>query len=520
MTNIKLEDLYLPKEESRHIIELLAKKRNIINYKTRSSDKLYNIFKKQSKNKKRIDDIREELKNSKYIISKSELKHIKKNLHNIEKQRKLSLKKNSKYLDELDKRILSLDKYSDDDDYDIENLFKISINKDYYKPKLNKSGCNNNYIEYRSEGDKLLTIEEYLDLIKPYLKELINDHKNKGEWKIQLTAQINFISLRPGSDETRVMHTENINEEFMNGSDTDEIIKELFKSFLKRYQENLQEKMKGSDFAFDGVNYLYYNLNKISISSGGSYIDSPKWLKDKKSTVNQKNNDNKCFQYAVILALNIDKINDHPERISKIKPFIDKYNWEDIDFPSTSKDWKTFELNNEVALNVLYVPHGTKKIEIAYKSKHNLTREMPTKNVEMPTKDNNIIKYNQGEKSIKLPFIVCGDLECFLEKMSTCCNTPEESSTTKINKHTSSGYSIFTHCSFDKSKNKLNYYRGEDCMTKVCKDLREHATKIINYEKKDTIPLTKKEEENYNNQKVCYICKKEFDKSDNKHHTV
>ena len=162
-------------------------------------------------------------------------------------------------------------------------------------------------------------------MIKPYLKELINDHKNKGEWKIQLTAHINFISLRPGSDETRVMHTKSI-------------IKELFKSFLQRYQENLQGKMKGSHFAFDGVNYLYYNFNKISISRGGLYTDSPKWLKDKKSTVNQKNNDNKCFQYAVTLALNIDKINDHPERTSKIKPFIEKYNWKDIDFPSTSKD--------------------------------------------------------------------------------------------------------------------------------------------------------------------------------------
>ena len=133
--------------------------------------------------------------------------------------------------------------------------------------------------------------------------------------------------------------------------------------------------MKGSDFAFDGVNYLYYDLNKISISKGGSYIDSPKWLKDKKSTINPKNNDYKSFQYAVTLALNLDKINKNSQRISKTKPFIEEYNWKDIDFPSTSKDWKKFELNNEVALNILYVPHNTKKIEIAYKSKHNLTRE-------------------------------------------------------------------------------------------------------------------------------------------------
>ena len=65
-------------------------------------------------------------------------------------------------------------------------------------------------------------------MIEPYLRELINYYKNKGEWKIQLTAQINSISLKPDSDETRVMHTRNDNEEFMNGRDTDEIIKELF----------------------------------------------------------------------------------------------------------------------------------------------------------------------------------------------------------------------------------------------------------------------------------------------------
>ena len=98
-------------------------------------------------------------------------------------------------------------------------------------------------------------------------------------------------------------------------SDTNEIINGLFESFLQKYKENLQEKMKGSDFEFDGVNFLYYDFNKISINRGGSYIDSPKWLKDKKSTINPKNNDHKCFQYVVTLALNLDKINNNPENI-------------------------------------------------------------------------------------------------------------------------------------------------------------------------------------------------------------
>ena len=121
------------------------------------------------------------------------------------------------------------------------------------------------------------------------------------------------------------------------GDDNDDIIEELFQSFIQKYEENLQNKMRGSDFEFDGVNFLYYDFNEISLNRGESYIYSPKWLKDKKSTINPKNKDDKCFQYAVTFALNIDNIDNHPERISKIKPFINQNNWKDIDFPPTNK---------------------------------------------------------------------------------------------------------------------------------------------------------------------------------------
>ena len=248
-------------------------------------------------------------------------------------------------------------------------MFKLSISEDYYKRTFVKSGYNNNYIQYESKGDKILTVKEYLGLIEPYLTDMINDYKSKGEWKIQLTAEINFTSLKPDSDETRIMHTKSDNTEIMIGSDTNEVIKEPFESFLQRYQEDLQGKMKGSEFEFDGVNLLYYDFNKISLNRGGSYIEPDKWIKDKKSTINPKNNDYKGFQYGVTVALNRDKINKHLQRVSKIKPFINQYNWNDIDFPSTSKDWKKFELNNEsIALNVLYVPHKTRKICLAYKT--------------------------------------------------------------------------------------------------------------------------------------------------------
>ena len=168
-----------------------------------------------------------------------------------------------------------MDKYHDYDDYeykgikDIKDLFKLSIDKDYYKPILVKSGYNGNYVQYESKGDKMLTLKEYLALIEKHIRELINYYKNKGEWKLQLIAEINFISLKPGSDETRIMHTRSDNKEFMNGDDTDEIIKGLFESFLQKYEEHLQNKMKGSEFVFDGVNFLYYDFNKISLNRGG-----------------------------------------------------------------------------------------------------------------------------------------------------------------------------------------------------------------------------------------------------------
>ena len=296
--------------------------------------------------------------------------------------------------------------------------------------------------------------------------------KENGNYNYRLKFLL--FQKKPGSDENRVMYTRSTPEEFMINSETEEVAENLIMSILQKYQDNLQNEMKGSDFIFNGINYLYYDLNRITISKGGSYIESPKWLKDKKCCINQKNPDNKCFQYAATLALNFNNINRDPQRTSKIKPFINNYNWKDIDFPAAKKDWNKFEINNKnVALNILYVPFNTKKVEIAYKSKFNLIRDnqiillmisngenwhyLAVKNlsgllrgissnhnsdyyclncfqsyrtenkhnvhkkicenhdycnIEMPSPNNSIIKYNQGGKSLELPFIIYADLEC------------------------------------------------------------------------------------------------------------
>ena len=364
------------------------------------------------------------------------------------------------------------------------------------------------------------------------------------------------------------------------GSESNMVVDDLLKSFLDDYQFSLRTKMKKSNLTYDRVRAFYYKLHKISTnSSGGSYTDSPDWIKNKKATINPKNKNNgKYMQYSISVALNHEQIDNYLERISTIKHFINKYDWKDIHFPSHRKDWNTFEKNNNsIALNIFYVPYNIKQIRPVYVSKYNHNREnqvnllmisngkkwhylaikdipmlfrgIRSKNngdfyclncfpsfrtenalknyentcrnhnycyTEMPNKDCNILKCNHGQKSMKIPSGTYVDFECLLEKMSTCSNDPEKSSTTKIIKDTSSGFSIFTYRSLDTTKNKLDHYRGKDCMNVLCKILKEHAERIMHWKKKEMIPLIDEEKRSYENQKRCHVCKKLFTKDDKK----
>ena len=104
------------------------------------------------------------------------------------------------------------------------------------------------------------------------------------------------------------MHSRSDNVKFTSYNDTNEVIDELFKSLRSRYQGNLETSMRESDFIFDSVQFMYYKCHKVNFKCGGSYIDSPDWIKKKKATRNPKNTDNKCFQFAATVALNYEQI--------------------------------------------------------------------------------------------------------------------------------------------------------------------------------------------------------------------
>ena len=156
-------------------------------------------------------------------------------------------------------------------------------------------------------------------MIKSYLKDQINDHipvteldneedhsdTVRGEWKVQLVMQNNCISTKD-FEETRTIYSQSKPIEILMGSHTDDVIDRLFETTLQRFQEAIEiSNERGSEFTHESVVLLYYYFQKIDIRRAESYIKFPKWLAHKEATINPKNEkDNKCFQYAVTIALN------------------------------------------------------------------------------------------------------------------------------------------------------------------------------------------------------------------------
>ena len=182
----------------------------------------------------------------------------------------------------------------------------IKPKKDDYKPTKISGASNDNFVEYKSNSkkDKSISIIRYLNNIREHLRKLINDKRKKEEWKIQLIMKINFISSK-NLIETRDMHSKSDNIEIIIGADTNEIICNSLLFFAN--QKGLEESMRGSDFVFDYVESLNYIFHKMDTKRSGSYIETPDWIKKKKATINVENDNDKCFQYSVTVALNYEK---------------------------------------------------------------------------------------------------------------------------------------------------------------------------------------------------------------------
>ncbi|XP_057299543.1 uncharacterized protein LOC130630167 [Hydractinia symbiolongicarpus] len=333
------------------------------------------------------------------------------------------------------------------------------------------------------------------------------------------------------------------------------------------------EKLKKSDYIFNRITEMTYHCHMIDLMRGRSWFKTPEWLQKKHCIINPKNEDEQCFKWAVIAALHFDSIGAHPERISKLKPFVEQYNWSGIEFPTPNTHWKKFERQNpNVALNV-YFSEEDFQVRQAYVSKHNTTRKKVADVLiiqeggkkhyvaikrysalmrglssrhrgdhycrncmhgfrSQETRDNHmkvcmdhdfceivmpeegtVLKHEDGQKLLRMPFVIYADTECILEPVQGCDGDPEKSHTRDVSKHVASGYAFMTKFAHGEVEESSDCYRGKDCMERFCKGLRDQVNRAIRHPQKKIIPLTHEEKEAYKSAKRCFICEGVFKKN-------
>ena len=262
-----------------------------------------------------------------------------------------------------------------DDNYanidDIEYVFGDIDN--YYQPILASSLFNNGYQRYHFRGDpnRDMSVITYFDKIIPHLRVLI-DKNRLYEQKIQLDISNNMIHISEPKRITHFLRSDNVI--CLPSSNANDAINQLLTSLYEKYQEDLRLSHASSSFTYESVDEYNIHFNKIDLRCGATYIESPKWIKNKKATINPKNTDDVyCFMYAATIALYHDVLGSNPERISqRLGIYIQVFNWHDIDFPASYEDYELLEkLNEDIALNILHVPFEQKNICPEYISKRN-----------------------------------------------------------------------------------------------------------------------------------------------------
>ena len=299
----------------------------------------------------------------------------------------------------------------------------------------------------------------------------------------------------------------------------------------------------------------------------------PDWLAKKGAIINPKNSDMECFKWAVIAAMKWRDIDNHPERISRLRRYEEDFDWTGIKYPASFRDIKRFESRNEITVNILafegkqvyickkgkeydrvanlmLITNNNSKHYVAIKSLSRLLRSSNTKNekkqhfcinclqgfnekksrdehtvycqnneavrIEMPNKKP-IVRYSDGQYQFKVPFMMYADFESILEQIQGASNNPNISSTRGVNVHTPSGWCIYSHFSYGNVTKPLTQYRGPDCVSKFCEHIISETKRLYNsFPEKPMIPLTKSQIKEYKLAAKCHICFKPFTEKNRK----
>ena len=364
-----------------------------------------------------------------------------------------------------------------------------------------------------------MDVDTFFARTKRFLIDFLSRETRNRAVRSQATTLIRFIKdgieLVELAFNSRMLAVYNL-------SDMGQIASEMIEHM---YQQIENPALRDSKFAFDGIIWMDIDFHRLNLTRGSSYIPLPDCLAKKDAIINPNNSDMECFKWAVIAAMKWRDIDNHPERISKLRRYEGDFDWDGIKFPASTRDIKRFESRNEIAINILafedkkvyicgkgkeydrvanlmLITDHNQKHYVVIKSLSRLLRSSNTKKekaqyfcincmqgfnearsrdehyvyrrwneavrIEMPNKKP-IVRYSDGQYQFKVPFMMYADFESILEPIQGASNHPNVSSNREVNVHTPSGWCIYSHFSYGDVTNPLTQYRGPDCISKFCK---------------------------------------------------
>ncbi|XP_068704228.1 uncharacterized protein [Montipora foliosa] len=305
---------------------------------------------------------------------------------------------------------------------------------------------------------------------------------------------------------------------------------------------------EGSGWTVESVENHYLNIVKYEPMKGSSYIKLPHELRNSsQSLINIKNSDNECFRWCHIRHLNPQDRN--PQRIKKSdKAFIENLNYSGIEFPVNTKQYNKIEKHNEININVFGYEEKQKYPIYVSKEKYEdcmnllLITENENKHycfsservltdhkenciqvngaqaIKMPTKDDNILKFNNFHKQLPVPFVIYADFEAIIEKIHGCQPNNDKSFTEAYQKHVDCGYGYKVVCCYDdKYSQPVQIYRGTKAVYRFMLDMLHEVKYCKNVVKKHfnkPLRMTEDDEEKFQKADKCHICEKEYNKTD------
>ena len=425
-------------------------------------------------------------------------------------------------------------------------------------------------ISIKNNKDPLAQMQNTRKAIELHVITLLNEMKGL---KYVETLKVTFSKMSGGEIVIKTAYFNSIAQTIINHIEINEALQMSKQNILNQINQWISE---GSGWTIHSVDNHYLNIVKYKPMNGSSYIQLPSELRNsKKGLINIKNEDNECFRWCHIRHLNPQE--KYPQRIKKSdKEYVNKLDYSGIEFPVTIKQFNKIEKQNKININVFsyeekqpypiyvskekYEDHMELLLVTKDENKHyvlikdfnrfmyNQTKHKDRKHfcmnclqcfsservltnhkdnciqvngtqaVNMPTKDNNILKFNNFHKQQPVPFVIYADFEAITEKIHGCQPNSNKSYTEAYQRHTDCGYGYKVVCCYDdKYTKQIQLYRGEKAVYKFMENMLEevkYCKKVMKTFFNKPLKMTKEDEEEFKKATTCHICNKKYAEKD------